>query len=407
MTGPVTGKRVLVVATDAVVLDEVLRLAAVANCETECVPDLFAARARWKDAPLVLIDEAAVTEDEPVKLPRRDGVLVVCKGPPEPGTWQRAFAVGAQQVHSLPDDETAVLKAFAEIVDGPARPGGRVLAVIGGRGGAGASVFAAGLATAAARAGEGTLLLDCDPLGGGLDLLLGAENHRAVRWPDLRVDSGRILLSALEEALPHHDCSPGRFAFLSTGTPPRTGAPSHPLSRDRSTTFAAPNPPPHASEPFTAEPNSARRRTTPPTDRPSPNGEAIAAVVDAARRAGRFVICDLPRNLGDGSAEAAARADLVLMVVPLDFRACSAAKRVVALLRGTGAEIRLVAKGPARSGLSATQAADTLDVPLLGEYRHEPRLTRSLTRGSFHPGGSLLSVAASAIAALPRQEPTP
>ncbi|MGC7099287.1 septum site-determining protein Ssd [Amycolatopsis lurida] len=392
MTGPVTGKRVLVVATDVVVLDEVLRLAAVANCETECVPDLFAARARWKDAPLVLIDEAAVTEDEPVKLPRRDGVLVVCKGPPEPGTWQRAFAVGAQQVHSLPDDETAVLKAFAEIVDGPARPGGRVLAVVGGRGGAGASVFAAGLATAAARAGEGTLLLDCDPLGGGLDLLLGAENHRAVRWPDLRVDSGRILLSALEEALPHHDCSPGRFAFLSTGTPPHDNAPSHP---------------PHTSEP--AVPPSIRRRTIPPTDRPSPNGEAIAAVVDAARRAGRFVICDLPRNLGGGSAEAAVRADLALVIVPLEFRACSAAKRVVALLRGTGAEIRLVAKGPARSGPSAAQAAATLDVPLLGEYRHEPRLTRSLTRGTFHPtpGGSLLSVAASALAALPRQEPTP
>ncbi|WP_113694930.1 septum site-determining protein Ssd [Amycolatopsis albispora] len=356
-----TGNRALVVAADAVVLDEVLRLAAVANCETECVPDLFAARARWKEAPLVLVDEAAVTEDDPVELPRRKGVLVVCKGPPEPGTWQRAFAVGAQQVHSLPDDETAVLKAFAEIVDGPARPGGRVLAVLGGRGGAGASVFAAGVATVAARAGEHPLLIDCDPLGGGLDLLLGAENHGQSRWSDLRVDSGRVLLSALDEALPRRECGAGWFSWLSA-------------------------------------------------DGSRPSGDAIAGVVESARRAGRLVVCDLPRHLGDGSAEAAARADLAVVVVPLEHRACSAAKHVVALLRSAGADTRIVAQGPAHTGPTATEAATRIGAPLLAEYRRESRLTRSLARGTYPPPrrrSPLHSAAVAALTALPRQEPTP
>ncbi|MBN6035126.1 septum site-determining protein Ssd [Amycolatopsis sp. 195334CR] len=500
-----TGKRALVVATDPVVLDEVLRLAAVANCEIERVPDLYDARVRWKDAPLVLIDEAAVIEHDPVTLPPRKDVLVICKGPPEPRTWQCAFAVGAQQVLSLPDDETAVLKAFAEIVDGPPRPGGRVLTVVGGCGGAGATVLAAGLATAAARSGEHTLLLDCDPLSGGLDVLLGAENHQHARWPDLRVNSGRILLSALEDSLPHHDCTPPastlltrfrplptttaprrtHFAFLSSSPPstrhtPNTG--NRPPAPSRTTHRTTPSDPDHSTPPpnsshhppslspprptsslsathptssvgatrptsslgaphstsslSAARPPSslgADRRASPPgarraspstADHHSPhphsaarpshnpdlhipplNGEAIATVIEAARRAGRFVICDLPRHLGNGSAEAAARADLALVVVPLNFRACIAAKRVVALLRGTGAEIRLVARGPARSGPSAKQVAAALDIPLLAEYRQEFRLNR----GAFHPRprGPLLTVAASALAALPRQEFTP
>ncbi|UJW34638.1 helicase [Saccharothrix sp. AJ9571] len=358
-----TGNRALVVAADTVVLDEVLRLAAVANCETECVPDLVAARARWKEAPLVLVDEVAVAEDDPVRLPPRKGVLVVCKGPPAPGTWQRAFAVGAQQVHSLPDDETAVLKAFAEIVEGPARPGGRVLAVVGGRGGAGASVLAAGIATTAASAGENVLLVDCDPLGGGLDVLFGAENHQGLRWPALRVDSGQVLLSALETALPHRDYGTGRIRFLSTGE-----------------------------------------------KGPDPSGEAIAGVVTSARRAGRLVICDLPRHLGGGAAEAAARADLVLVVVPPEVRACSAAKRVVDLLRRTGADVRLIVRGPSPGDLSAAYVSATVDVPLLAELRTERRLAHAIEKGHFHPKphGPLHTTATTALAALTTlPEPTP
>ena len=33
--------------------------------------------------------------------------------------------------------------------------------------------------------GERVMLVDCDALGGGLDLLLGAEEVQGLRWPDL------------------------------------------------------------------------------------------------------------------------------------------------------------------------------------------------------------------------------
>ena len=63
---------------------------------------------------------------------------------------------------------------------------GAAVAVVGGCGGAGASVLAAALAVTAVRHGGRALLVDCDPLGGGLDLVLGAEHVAGLRWPDDR-----------------------------------------------------------------------------------------------------------------------------------------------------------------------------------------------------------------------------
>ncbi len=65
-----------------------------------------------------------------------------------------------------------------------------LVAVVGGRGGAGASVLATALALTAARRDLEVTLLDLDPLGGGLDLLLGAEAAPGLRWGDLRHVTG-------------------------------------------------------------------------------------------------------------------------------------------------------------------------------------------------------------------------
>jgi len=54
-----TGERPIVVAADETVLDEILRVAAVAGCEFDRAPDLTAARAHWARAPLVVLDEEA------------------------------------------------------------------------------------------------------------------------------------------------------------------------------------------------------------------------------------------------------------------------------------------------------------------------------------------------------------
>jgi hypothetical protein len=70
--------------------------------------------------------------------------------------------------------------------------------VLGGSGGVGASTFAAALATSAGR----SVLIDCDPVGGGIDVLLGIETQPGARWSGLRVEGGRLDPQLLAEGLP-------------------------------------------------------------------------------------------------------------------------------------------------------------------------------------------------------------
>jgi hypothetical protein len=71
---------------------------------------------------------------------------------------------------------------------------GRVLVcgVVGGSGGVGASTLAAGVASAAARRRRSVALVDVDVAGGGLDLLLRAEEVPGWRWSRLRTARGQI-----------------------------------------------------------------------------------------------------------------------------------------------------------------------------------------------------------------------
>jgi len=62
---------------------------------------------------------------------------------------------------------------------------GSVLVVVGASGGVGASSLATAVAVRAVRAGLDVVLVDGCPLGGGLDVVLGAEQAQGVRWSDL------------------------------------------------------------------------------------------------------------------------------------------------------------------------------------------------------------------------------
>src|SRR5450631_1703863 len=80
-----------------------------------------------------------------------------------------------------------------------------IIGVVGGSGGVGASVLSAAIAIRAAQAGLRTVCLDGDRLGGGLDVTLGIEQERGVRWPDLPGARGRIDGPELLRALPTVD----------------------------------------------------------------------------------------------------------------------------------------------------------------------------------------------------------
>jgi secretion/DNA translocation related CpaE-like protein len=264
--------------------------------------------------------------------------------------WQHAVAVGAEHVISLPQAESWLVAALTEAAEGPGR-NGAVLAVVGGRGGAGASVLAAAVAVTAVRDGSRVLLVDCDPLGGGLDLVLGAEELGGLRWPDIGVGGGRVPATALHAALP------------TPAVARRGGGELGVLSCDRST---------HA---------------------PSP--AAVRSVVEAGRRAGETVVCDLPRYPTEAAVAALSSADLTVLVVPAEVRSCAAAARVAAVLAEYGGPVRLIVRGPAPGGVEASEIARALGLPLLAAMRPEAGLARALERGDApgRPRGPLAATA--------------
>lgn len=333
------GNRPLLVAADEPVREQVLRLAAAADCDLDDVPDPHVAAASWASAPLVIVDESALAPDAP-ELPTRVPVLLVCCAEPSSAPWQRAFTSGVRRVVTLPADEGELLSLLADVVEAPGQHAGPVIAVLGARGGSGASVFSAAIAARAARAGQDAFLVDCDPLGGGLDLLLGAEREDGLRWPGLRVNSGRVSMNDLHEALPVYPVGGERVPVLSCG---RAGA--------------------------------------------GPTCDAVAAVVDAGRRAGRLVVCDLDRRLGPASRAATLEADLTVLVVPAEVRACAAAERVLAHLAEQLDQRRVeaVVRVPGPDDLDGDDIATVLGIPLLSVLRPERGLARALERGAFCP----------------------
>jgi secretion/DNA translocation related CpaE-like protein len=322
----------LLIARDRELADDLDKMAAAAGCELQAVPHVDAGRPAWSAAPLVFLDPAALEDRALAGLGRRPGVYVLARGEPPLDVWRRAMQIGAERVLVLPDAEQWVVGALADAVEG-ACGGGKVIAVVGGRGGAGASVFAAALAVVAVRRGRRALLVDCDPLGGGLDLLLGVEQADGLRWPELAVaGGGRVPAGALHGALPAVPGGP--LTVLSCG---RTGE--------------------------------------------LPAAEAVAAVIDAGRRAGDTVICDVPRHLPRHALAALDLAELVALVVPAEVRACAAATQLARRLLERGRRVRLVVRGPAPGGLAPADVARALAVPLLTAMRPAPRLAAALETG--------------------------
>ncbi|MEU4445144.1 septum site-determining protein Ssd [Actinosynnema sp. NPDC050801] len=348
-------RRPVALVADGGVVDEVLHAAAVVGCELERVVDVTALRGRWHAASAVVLDEAAVVACAASGFPRRSGVHVVGAGPPGEQVWRRALALGAEQVLELPGDQERLRAVLADAAEGEPVGDGRVLAILGARGGAGASVLSVAVGQAVLSAGGHGLLVDCDPLGGGLDLTLGAERQEGLRWPTLRLTGGRVPAAALRSALPGRSGGRGSLTVLSCG---RTG--------------------------------------------PGPEPDAVVAVVEAGRRAGGTVVCDVPRQLTGAACAALDRADLAVLVVPADVKACMAAKTVVDQAAERGVRLKAVVRGPAPGGLTTAQVVEAIGLPLLTTMRPEPRLARALDNGHFPATtrGPLAKAARQVLAAL-------
>lgn len=332
--------RPLVVSADAGLLDDLLRVLAAAGAEPEVASGGPALRRAHRSAPLVLVGADALNGSAVRALPRRPGVVVVARGAPGPAEWAVAVELGAERVAVLPDDEAWLLARAAGAARGPVERGWLAV-VTGGCGGAGASTVATALALAAAAAEE-VLLVDGDPAGGGLDLLMGAERADGLRWPALTGLRGRVSGAAVLAALP-----------VVEGV--------HLLSGSREDARAVPE-------------------------------EALAAVVEAVRAEGHGVVVDLPR--GTPADALLAEADLVALVVPARLRAACAARL---LLRGGGddgpdgfgeknawsAARLLVRRVP--GGLPADEVGDVVGRPVLAELPHDRAAVSRSDRGQPPP----------------------
>ncbi|HWH29226.1 MAG TPA: septum site-determining protein Ssd [Mycobacteriales bacterium] len=326
-----TGRsRPLVVTGDPTALDDLLRLAAAAGVDVDVAPDLSAAARWWPSAPFVVVGDDATVGSAARRLPRRDGVVLLGDDLDDAGVWVRAVEVGAEQVAFLPDAESWLVRRLAESVEPPGRSA-TVLAVAGGRGGAGATTLAVGLAVTAVRTGRRALLVDADPHGGGIDLVFGGEDAPGLRWPDLAATRGRLAGPALVSALPALDDVDV-------------------LSWDRGDLHAVP-------------PESAR------------------AVLAAARSAADVVVVDLPRALDPAARELLTGVATTLLVVPAEVRAVAAAGRVASVLTGGCDDVRVVVRGPSPAGLVPAHVAATLGLPLAGELASEDAVPRCLERG--------------------------
>lgn len=126
--------------------------------------------------------------------------------------WRSALASGARALLQLPADSEQLLSHLSEL--SRPRSDSTVIGVAAGHGGAGASSFAARLA-AAARPDGPVVLVDGDPLGGGLDLLVEHGGAAGVGWSDLE-GLGSQDGTALREGLPVVD----EVALLVAGDGP-------------------------------------------------------------------------------------------------------------------------------------------------------------------------------------------
>lgn len=348
----------LIATGDPKIVDDLLRLAAAANAEAEVARSAEHVRAAWHRVPLVLVGADLADALAAGGLTRRAGVVLVTASDHSDGHrmpdgsrsaagyraaddyrtagaadgYRAAVEVGAQDLAVLPDDEAWLVDAMAAAAE-PHYGWATTICVAGGRGGAGASVLAAVLGLVGSRHQLRTLLVDGDPLGGGIDLVLGQEEAAGPRWPELAERRGRLSAEILRKSLP----GVGDLTVLSW----------------------------HRGD---AEPVA---------------GEAMHSVLEAAARGFDLVIVDLARHPGEAGRVALRTAHSTLLVVPAELRATAAADRVAATLRADTEDLRLVVRGPAPGGLSGEVIADTLGLPLAGFVMNDRRLPVALEQGDL------------------------
>ncbi|HLN76312.1 MAG TPA: septum site-determining protein Ssd [Nocardioidaceae bacterium] len=319
----------LLVTGDAALASELQRLAAAAGTSLEVLSEAADARARWQAAPVVLVGPDALTSLTVTPPVRRGHVHVVSLQQPPDGVFRAALEIGAENVVELPGADAWLVETLTDVTDGPLGSG-RVVAVVGGCGGAGATTFAAALATAAASDVHPVTLLDADPLGSGIERIAGLDELEGSRWGSLLQSAGRLGSRSLRAALPRRD----GLAVLGWGTGGRTDLDAH----------------------------------------------VVREVVSAARRGSVLVVADVPRYPDPAVSELLFRSDHLVVVCPLTLSAVAATARMLGRVLPLVPDVHLVTRGPS-TALDPVEVSDALGLPLAATMVDQRRLDESVELG--------------------------
>jgi pilus assembly protein CpaE len=255
-----------------------------------------------------------------------------------------AIDAGASGVFAWPEERADVVAGIVRLSagrDAADRPRGTVVAVLGARGGVGATFVAAHLAAAFADRGLGVTLADLDEDYADLTAALGLGADRPVRTvEDLLPVAEELSPEHVEQALVDHERG---FRVLLA---------------------------PHAAR---------------------PDAPRLAGVVRAATAllalANEVVVLHLPRSLGDVTASATRIADRIVVVSSLDLFSLHRARRVVDALglADPPARCLVVLNRPTRSVLRPADVEDLLGIPPALTIRVDGAVPRTQDRGELLP----------------------
>lgn len=343
----------LVVTADDGLLAELLPLAAAADVTPTLARDPLAALATWSRAPVVLVGADQAELMARIGPDARSEVHVVTASRPPDALFRTALRLGAQQVVELPGSASWLVELLADLTERMVGRG-RVIGVIGGTGGAGATTLACALGQGAARAGD-AVVIDCDPQGPGLDRVLGLERHDGFRWDALCQTTGRLSARSLREALPRR----GALRVLSWYVDGRV----------------------QTLQAF-----------------------AVREALSAARRGHRIVVVDLPRTPDALTDEVAARCDELLVVTTASVMGVAGAARMRARFAdhaGAGVVLR-------GESLSAEEVMRTVGLPVVAQMRDQRGLAEAvdLGLGPLRSRRGPLARAVAQILGEPTDEPT-
>ncbi len=288
----------LLVTADPLLREELMRLAAAAGVVPEHARDPGAALAGWRSASAVLVGTDLVAAVAALAPPRRPLVFVVSFGEVADGHLRAALEVAAESVVELPGAERALVELLSDLLDPGAGPG-RSIGVVGGSGGAGASVLACALVLTAAGSAP-AMVLDLDPWGPGQGRIAGLAAAGEVGWESLARNPGRLGARSLREALPR-SAGAGVLSWC---------------------------------------------------ERPSPVSDQTAREALAAGLRGHaVVVLDLPRDRG--LIDWVPRLDLVIVVVRADLAGLASAGRLLSTV--PSGRLGLVVRGPHSSTIAVQE----------------------------------------------------